>query len=220
MGCGDFDHHDRQQEREEQETPEPPLFQPFEKIARLKRDIVITEKIDGTNAQLYIDPENLDKIWVGSRKRWITPGKGNDNSGFAGWVDENYEELLTLGAGHHYGEWWGQSIQRRYNLDHKRFSLFNVHRWDDEHNRTWMGQRAPKPDCCHVVPVLYKGPMTDIWINETLEALDKNGSRAAPGFMDAEGIVVFHEALRKLFKVTIKNDDKPKGQVEAEKNRG
>jgi hypothetical protein len=30
-------------------------FQPFAKIARLSRECVITEKIDGTNAQVYID---------------------------------------------------------------------------------------------------------------------------------------------------------------------
>lgn len=29
-------------------------FEKFNKISRLSRDIVITEKIDGTNAQIYI----------------------------------------------------------------------------------------------------------------------------------------------------------------------
>ena len=30
------------------------LFQDFPKMARLSRDIIVTEKIDGTNAQVYI----------------------------------------------------------------------------------------------------------------------------------------------------------------------
>ena len=29
-------------------------FEPFPKIARMKREQIITEKIDGTNAQVYI----------------------------------------------------------------------------------------------------------------------------------------------------------------------
>lgn len=40
-------------------------FQEFPKMARLSRDIIITEKIDGTNAQLLIT-EDGDLI-VGSR---------------------------------------------------------------------------------------------------------------------------------------------------------
>ena len=31
-------------------------FQPFSKIARLNRDCVITEKLDGTNAQVHVVP--------------------------------------------------------------------------------------------------------------------------------------------------------------------
>ncbi|MCJ7726507.1 MAG: hypothetical protein MUP76_09000, partial [Acidimicrobiia bacterium] len=48
--------------------------------------------------------------WV---SRWITPEV--DNYGFARWVKDHEEELRTgLGAGLHFGEWWGQGIQRRY----------------------------------------------------------------------------------------------------------
>ena len=96
-------------------------FEAFPKIARLSREIVITEKIDGTNAQIYITEDG--KIQAGSRNRIITPEQ--DNFGFARWVEENHEDLLLLGEGRHFGEWWGQGIQRRYNLEEKRFSLFN-----------------------------------------------------------------------------------------------
>jgi hypothetical protein len=34
----------------------------------------------------------------------------------------------------------------------------------------------------------------------------------APGFMDPEGIVVFHAAAGVCFKKTIKDDARPKGQ--------
>ena len=65
-----------------------------------------------------------------------------------------------------------------------------------------------------VVPVLYQGPFGDQWVQAALDDLAANGSRAAPGFMDPEGVVVFLAASRTLFKVTLKNDEKPKGSTE------
>jgi hypothetical protein len=41
--------------------------------------------------------------------------------------------------------------------------------------------------------------------------LERAGSAAAPGFMEPEGIVVWHEAAGTLFKKTILDDDAPKG---------
>jgi len=174
-------------------------FESFEKIARLNRGIVVTEKIDGTNSQIAFD-EDLN-MFVGSRNRWITPD--NDNAGFARWANENKEELENLGPGRHYGEWWGSGIQRRYGMDKKIFSLFNTGRWSND-----------RPSCCDLVPLLYAGKYSENEINNCLIDLEKNGSKAAPGFMNAEGVVVYHAAARKCFKVTIKNDEKPKGSNE------
>lgn len=36
-------------------------FKPFPKMARLKRQCLITEKIDGTNAQIFITEEPIDE---------------------------------------------------------------------------------------------------------------------------------------------------------------
>ncbi|HLE80817.1 MAG TPA: RNA ligase family protein, partial [Dehalococcoidia bacterium] len=99
-------------------------FQEFGKIYRLSRDCIITEKIDGTNAQVVVLEDG--RVLAGSRNRWITPEA--DNFGFARWVKEHEEELRSLGPGRHYGEWWGSGIQRGYGLKEKRFSLFNVSR--------------------------------------------------------------------------------------------
>src|SRR5882724_1551391 len=94
-------------------------FEPFPKIGRLKRDCLVTEKIDGTNAQVFIvhdsgfeNNEAVAKvdnhyIYAGSRSRWLQPGKTTDNFGFAGWVNDNAAELVKLGPGRHFGEWWG-----------------------------------------------------------------------------------------------------------------
>lgn len=179
-------------------------FIEFSKIARLSRDIVITEKLDGTNAQICITPEG--DFLVGSRTRWITPQ--DDNYGFARWAYEHKDELMLLGEGSHFGEWWGQGIQRNYSMTKKVFSLFNVARWRD-------GGKDVRPTCCSVVPILYEGAMEEYGVmkgvKSSLDTLIKTGSVAAPGFMKPEGIVIWHEAARQLFKKTLEKDEVPKG---------
>lgn len=175
-------------------------FEDFGKIARLTREIVVTEKIDGTNACIYIGEDG--EFLTGSRSRWITPDM--DNHGFSRWAHEHRDELMLLGPGRHFGEWWGSGIQRRYGLDEKRFSLFNVHRWADD---------AVRPKCCHVVPTLYCGIFSDYEINAQLAFLSVEGSRAAPGFMKPEGVVIYHTAAKTLFKKTIDRDEEWKGKA-------
>jgi len=177
------------------------VFSPMQKIARLSRLCVVTEKIDGTNASIYIS-DGLDEFLTGSRTRWITPEK--DNMGFSRWAHEHKDELMQLGPGHHFGEWWGLGIQRSYNQDRKRFSLFNTARWG-----------AERPPCCDVVPVLYEGMFDTSAILQTISRLQAEGSAAAPGFMNPEGIVVYHQAANQLFKKTIIGDEKPKGSKES-----
>jgi|ERR1035437_56693 hypothetical protein len=180
-------------------------FESFPKIARLSRDIVITEKIDGTNASIYIDA--LDGTFLtGSRTRWITPQ--NDNAGFSQWAHNHKTELINgLGHGLHYGEWWGAGIQRRYGMKEKHFSLFNTSRWSDP---------LVRPACCDVVPVLYEGPFNTQVVDNLLDVLAVKGSRAAPGFMDPEGVVIFHTAGNLCFKKTLKDDGIPKSILQKE----
>jgi hypothetical protein len=200
-------------------------FTPFPKIPRLSRECIVTEKIDGTNASIAITwqpfmkqkdlvhealavegyvggDEGVFSVMVGSRNRWITPGKSTDNAGFAAWVHANAEALVSeLGEGHHFGEWWGKGIGRGYGLDHRRFSLFNTTRW------------AGKPlGLCHVVPVLHVGPFETDMLDQCIFDLREVGSKAAPGFMNPEGIVVYHTAANVMFKKTCENDHKAKGQ--------
>jgi hypothetical protein len=177
-----------------------PQFEGFGKIPRLFRDMVITEKIDGTNAAVGVTATGA--VYAQSRKRIITPE--NDNYGFAKWVQDHADELRDgLGEGLHFGEWWGQGIQRGYGLDEKRFSLFNTKRWRDPADRPW---------CCHIVPVLAYYTFNTGTIELKLNQLKRWGSQAAPGYMNPEGIVVYHTGANALFKVTLENDDQPKGQ--------
>lgn len=169
----------------------------FPSIPRLKRGCTITEKIDGTNALIYVSDDG--QVFAGSRNRWITPD--SDNMGFAKWVEAYKEQLLQLGPGHHYGEWWGAGIQRRYGLTEKRFSLFNAARW--------AGCRPNMPDvagCCYVVPVLYQGDFSIEAVDRCLSDLKASGSVAAPGFVSPEGVVVYHQASRSYFKSTLDGD--------------
>lgn len=175
-------------------------FKPFNKIARLSRECVITEKIDGTNASIHITEDG--QFLVGSRTRLITPE--NDNYGFAKWAYGNKEELMKLGVGSHFGEWWGKSIQRGYNLVDRRFSLFNVAKWSDD---------SIRPECCGVVPLLRICEFDTALIYAQLELLKQNGSQAHPGYMFPEGIVIFHKASGQLFKKTIEGDDKSKFEL-------
>lgn len=190
-------------------------FQEFPKIPRLNRTVIVTEKIDGTNACVVIEEgdvsdsqegwcggafinEKWRKVGAQSRSRVITPE--NDNFGFAAWVRANAETLAQLGPGHHFGEWWGCGIQRTYGLTEKRFSLFNTTKWG-----------AARPACCHVVPVLA------IWngfdaVEMGLKKLREEGSQAAPGFMRPEGVIAFHGHSGALFKVTLEKDAEHKGQ--------
>lgn len=193
-------------------------FVEFPKMARLSREIIVSEKIDGTNACVGIAADG--QIYAGSRSRWITPA--DDNFGFAAWVQAHRDELLTLGPGRHFGEWWGAGIQRRYGLTEKRWSLFNVARWalhgTEPKQIATADPRVIKtqdvlPPCCGLVPVLYRGAFDTTAIECVLSELRRDGSAAAPGFTRPEGIVVFHVAGNVGFKKTLEGDEVPKSLV-------
>lgn len=214
-----------------------PIFTPFPKTPRLFREVIVTEKIDGTNATIAIFespdgsfPDNCICGWskdgssyfymmAGSRTRWITPDK--DNHGFATWVSDNDSELMKLGVGIHRGEWWGSGIQRGYGLQkgEKRLSLFNTVRWclhgtDPQvipsADPTVVKMQDVLPECVGLVPVLYQGPFCTVEIQRCLNVLRSHGSWANPRYLNPEGIVVFHTAANEGFKVTLENDGQPK----------
>lgn len=187
-----------------------PIFQPWPKIARLNRTITITEKIDGTNAAVGIMDDG--RIYTQSRTRIITPD--DDNFGFARYVMEHEDIFKLLGPGLHFGEWWGKGIQRQYDQPNRTFSLFNVKRWREDDTLSTMRLHGVNIE---TVPLLYEGPRTmpesgdapTFWIN----VLREQGSRAVPGFMKPEGIVIFHTAAKVAFKVTCEKDESYKGET-------
>jgi len=220
-------------------------FQAWPKTPRLFRTIVVSEKIDGTNAAINIskydtknppegdnckafahawdDDGELYCIGAQSRNRLIFPAgwDGNndsDNAGFARWVSENAQRLFELlGPGRHYGEWWGQSIGRKYGVDYKQFSLFNTDKW----GKLTKENEVPFDSFFDLVggrlgsvPVLFQGEFDQQHIEDALSDLRKCGSAAVEGFMDPEGIVVYHAQSKQVYKVTLDNNDKGKWESE------
>jgi len=194
-------------------------FSPYPKIPRLNREVIISEKIDGSHGVLWVDGDG--DVWAGSRNRWLTLEE--DNFGFALWAERHREYLCTLGEGVYHGEWWGQGIQRGYGLDHKRFSLFNTHRWgpvklgafeEATPEKQWEELHNPFNTVpgLDVVPVLAQGKLQDV-VDYSIMLLREHGSHAAPGFRDPEGIIVFHTALNGMFKMTLESDDAPKSKT-------
>jgi hypothetical protein len=179
-------------------------FQAFTEIVRLNSHVTVTEKIHGTNAQIVVfkytftDGYQHDPrfgIQAGSRTRIITPE--DDNYGFARWVDENKEALISaLGVGTHYGEWFGLGINAGYGLKEKRFALFN---------QQFAAQ--PLPDRVTTVPVLYEGPYTEGVVSEAMARLKSEGSRVAPGFDKPEGVVVRFSRNGAMFKVVFEAEE-------------
>jgi len=166
-------------------------FKPWPKIPRITNEkFVITEKIDGTNACIVID--DYGTIGAQSRNRIITPQ--SDNYGFANWVEANKQDLMSLGPGHHFGEWWGKGIGRQYNQTEKHFSLFNTYRWSNPNER--------KPSCCKIVPVISTFEKT-YEIEPIINLIKINGSYAAPGYMNPEGLIIFQLLTQSYYKVII-----------------
>ena len=176
----------------------------FRKWPSIKRDnplsCTITEKIDGTNGCIVIEEGEI--VGVQSRKRFITVE--DDNFGFAQWVEDNKEDLLSLGDGYHYGEWAGEGIQKNpHAIVGRKFFLFNTIRW----NR----YNPNKPKCCDAVPILYQDILEATTIQECLDILV-----AVAGDTTPEGVVVFMHSSESLSKHTIKT---PKGKWTSEKEK-
>lgn len=201
--------------------------------------MVITEKIDGTNAAIainfhslelpldYVVPDRDDRVKfidrggrdvnhmvnyavIYAQSRKRIITPEKDNFGFARWVWDNAETLVDdLGPGLHFGEWWGSGIQRGYGLE-KGHKVFSLFNVKRWTDEVKLTFKTPNLD---VVPVLHRGPFESSKIRGVLAHLEAFGSQAAPGFDNPEGIVIYHTAGNALFKVTIENDEAPKSQV-------
>lgn len=205
-------------------------FKPYGKTPRLNREIIVTEKIDGTNGAIHIEhlvgeasledevgavvphpEEGVFVVTAQSRNRIVTPNKdksSTDNHGFAGWVHANAAVLAeVLGTGTHYGEWFGQGIARNYGYTEKWFALFAHDRYDED---LITGAQLAGVNLT-LTPLLYRGNFSQVFIDRAVAQLRQNGSYlTGQTGTPAEGVVVYHTAANAVFKVTIEDDEIPK----------
>ena len=216
-------------------------FQEWPKIARLNREIVVTEKIDGTNAAVIVQPVGgLQNPGVGSLVTYARDLGGDYWSpvgeNLPGIIVDTSEGYMVVAA----------QSRKRVISPGKSTDNFGFAGWVREHAQEladglgvgyhygeWCGrgiQRGygledkrfvlfnvhrwtdERPDCCDVVPTLYSGPFSQYAIEWAVENLRDLGSCYAPGFKPAEGVIVYHTAARTYFKVTCEKDEEYKGK--------
>jgi hypothetical protein len=184
---------------------------------RWHKGITITEKIDGTNACIRI----LDgTVTTQSRKRLITPE--DDNFGFAKWAYDNAGALTdVLGYGVHFGEWFGEGIQKNpLGIEGKRFAHFSPWKYNEVEQ-----ERIRESGLVEFVPVLFEGQADYNVIPNIIEGLELYGSRVAGAklvsqgyahepdeYARAEGIIVWHRETQQKYKILLDNDAVHKGQ--------
>lgn len=211
-------------------------FEPWPKIPRLRRGMLVTEKIDGTNAAVVIiDRLELDTIehadgsWYLSEpddSRALATVEGEDghefvvfaqsrtrfitptadNYGFAGYVQRNAKALVTALGPGRHFGEWWGSGIQR------GYGLTGGDKRFSLFNaRRWRDADLSGVPGLGVVPTLYEGPFGDLHVEDALDRLALGGSFAAPSFDRPEGVVVWHDAARSSFKVLLEGDDVPKG---------
>lgn len=171
--------------------------------------IIITEKIDGTNAHILIGPDDTFKTF--SRTREITPE--DDNYGFAKWAYSRKETLIQVFSKEGeevriYGEWYGPGIAPKcaYNITEPRFALFSAPL-----------DRAGDFSILHrvdIVPTLYTGEYSKDIVDKVMQTLQEHGSYISKGFMRPEGIVIHFLEQDERYKRTFVQESKPLAPVE------
>lgn len=197
-------------------------FKGWGSTTRENKNKTITEKIDGTNACIVI---YNGVVAAQSRNRIITPD--DDNFGFARWVYDNAGALMdTLGFGYHYGEWFGEGIQKNpLGIEGKRFALFHPTKYNEKN-----GYELSKVDGLETVPLLHSG-QCDVWtIPDIMADLQDNGSKVVgaalrtyespiiEGFTyevaaEAEGIIIWNNETKTRTKMLLENDAFHKWEV-------
>ena len=214
-------------------------FRPWPKTPRFNRDVIITEKIDGTNAAIIIeesenphdappaselpgaiarvvfdgdgppDFEGSGVFFVGAQSRKRLIVPGDDNFGFAAWVAEHAEDLVRALGPGRHFGEWWGSGIQRGYDQPKGVKRFSL--FNVDRYEAGPDLRVGELEGLEVVPTLYRGPLHDGALHDVELRLRNNGSKAQAGFMRPEGYVIFHSAANQVFKVLLEGDDTHKG---------
>jgi hypothetical protein len=207
------------------------LFEEFPKIPRLKREVVITEKIDGTNAQIAwveiaaqvmngeqtlvieYNPEwfREDPLCLG-----VYPGAKDGDSAMALYAGSRSRWITAEKDNYGFAKWVlkhaeelralgpGRHYGEWYGLGIQRGYDLPEKRFALFNVARWNPENPNKPACCDVVPILARGD--DVSDDQTMRLLNANGSYMVPGYNQPEGIVIWHSASRQLYKRTFRDD--------------
>lgn len=184
----------------------------FPRLFRLGEEVVIQEKLHGTNARAAKLPYRINSFWrlvkyvlglapkseflYGSNRVDIT--NSESYSGFYGTdvygsvfkkmnVKDKIKDNETI-----FGEIIGMGIQNNYNYGHEdhTFVLFDVKILNPDGTQTWLGpeevEKYAKDRGFAFVPVLYKGPYTP----ELVDLYVSGSSVYCPKEKVKEGIVI------------------------------
>lgn len=207
-------------------------FSEFPKIARWNREIVITEKLDGTNAAVRVMQIGEDEpatevekfevlVTAGQAVRVDMDQNGKPVSRYIRAQSRNIfisparEKKQSDNYG--FAAWVFDNAEELAQLGMgKHYGEW----WGYGINRGYalpQGDRRfslfnvnrfndNRPACCDVVPTLYRGSMImpggEAASEFVMRRLRYAGSEASPGFKDPEGIAIYHSAGNVLFKYT------------------
>ena len=168
-------------------------FHAFPEVEHIcKTHMRITQKVHGSNCQIYIyEEDGTKKLKVGTKNRWLS--LDDDNYGVCKFVHDNAEFFLQFSLGHHYGEWAGKGINSGEGMKERMLFLFsNPARYEGitfHPNVTF-------------VPEMYNGVLDQSQIEYWMTFLKANGSFIVPGFMNVEGIIaeINGKRYKKVFK--------------------
>lgn len=148
-------------------------------------EIVITEKIDASNASFTLD-NGVVKVF----SRNLELDETNNLNGFYQWVQENINPKELVKEFIYFGEWLGNPHKVRYEGHEKSFFLFDVYdkqleKYIPFHHVVWEAKRMK----LNRVPVLYDGSFI------SFEHLESHVGKTELGGMigtqsTGEGIVV------------------------------
>lgn len=157
----------------------------FPKIPRVNNvNVIITEKLDGTNGVIWVS-EDKQHFKFGSRNKWVGYGK-DDNAGFYQFCMDNVDLLERLDPGYHYGEFVGPGIQsNKYGLTEKMFYFFD----------TRLKNRFEDSKVLHTVPLVAVCDLRDI-----PQFLPLQGTKSAIGNTTVEGYMLFIPEAMKYIK--------------------
>lgn len=217
-------------------------FTKWPKTPRLRRDAIITEKIDGTNAAIHIvkvpfsdvmeialehsggfvyhwdqdedgpEPTHAWLVGAQSRNRLISPAASGGTDNM-GFAAWVLDN--ALGLIRILGE--GTHFGEWWGSGIQRG--YGLAAGDKRFSLFNVHRYRHVPEVEHgvpglgLVPVLDRHTFSTDRVDLALTKLREEGSQAAPGFMRPEGVVVFHSQSGTVYKALLENDDVPKGAV-------